>query len=73
MVTYSLDFREETLIIGLLAAAFAAAYLAWKHARGARAGAWAAYDEIHTHRTQSEDDPHGDQFEWANENDGSGE
>lgn len=73
MVTYSLDFREEEIILGLSAATFAAAYLAWKHARDARAGAWATYEEIHSHRTQSEDDTHGDQFEWANENDGSGE
>ena len=65
MAIYSLDFREGELILGAALAALVFAYWAWKDAGQARSAAWSAYDEIHSHRTQVEESPHEDNFEWV--------
>ena len=69
--TYYIDHDRLVLAGTLFGLVFA--YWAYLKAADAKRGAWAAYEEIHSHRTQVEEDPHGDEFDWSHGDDGSDE
>lgn len=58
MTTRTVEFDVESLLIGLVVLTVGLTILAYEQGVGAERAAWAAYDEIHRHRSQTEDDPH---------------